>query len=195
MSSWIKHEIDVKHKNPAWFIPIVGNVLVPIPAMTHFHEDISWFFFSIGIVLWIVLFTIFLYRAIFHKPLPDKLMPTFFILIAPPSIAFVAYFKMTGGIDGFAKVLYFFAVFTAMLLFFNAKSFAKIKFYLSWWAYSFPISALIIASFVMYENTDFVLFKYTAIGLYVFLVGLISYLIFKTIKCTFNHKICVPEED
>ena len=129
LSVWIMHEkIDVKHKNPAWFIPVVGNILVPIPAMAHFHVDVSWFFFSIGFILWIVLFTIFIYRSIFHQPLPEKLLPTFFILIAPPSIAFIAYFKITGELDGFAKVIYFFALFTTLLLFFNARSFARIKF-------------------------------------------------------------------
>ncbi len=181
MSAWIKHQhIEIKHKNPAWFIPVVGNMLVPIPAMTHFHEDVSWFFFSIGIILWIVLYTIFISRAIFHKPLPEKLMPTFFILIAPPAIGFLAYFKMTGEIDGFAKVLYFFAVFTAIQLFYNARHFSKIKFFLSWWAYSFPISALITASFVMYENNNFLLYKYFAAVLFLFLIGLIIYLKFLT---------------
>ncbi len=196
MSAWIKHQnLEIKHKNPAWFIPVVGNVLVPISAMNHFHPDVSWFFFSIGIVLWIVLYTIFIGRAIFNKPIPDKLMPTFFILIAPPALSFLAYFKMTGTIDGFAKVLYFFALFTALQLFYNIKAFAKIKFYLSWWAYSFPIAALSAASFVMYANNDFVLYKIIATGLFVFLVFLISYLAYRTIKGLLKHEICINEEN
>ncbi len=134
-------------------------------------------------------------EAIFFKPLPDKLMPTFFILIAPPGIAFLAYFKMTGEIDGFAKVLYFFAIFTALQLFYNAKQFTKIKFFLSWWAYSFPIAALSTASFVMYENNNFILYKYVATGLFLFLVGLIIYLTFKTIQGIIKHQICIKEED
>ena len=51
MSVWIHHEgLEVHHINPAWFIPVVGNVLVPI-AGTHLgYTETSWFFFSIGIV-------------------------------------------------------------------------------------------------------------------------------------------------
>lgn len=196
ISKWIRHEkLEIKHKNPAWFIPVVGNVLVPIPAMAHFHEDLSWFFFSIGFILWIVLFTIFIYRAIFHKPLPDKLLPTFFILIAPPAISFISYFKMTGEIDGFAKMLYYFAVFTFLLLLWNSKNFMKIKFYLSWWAYSFPIAALTISSFLMFEQTKNYLFEYFGITLLAFLVILIIFLIIKTLTFVFNKKICIPEED
>lgn len=196
MSAWIKHQdLDIKHKNPAWFIPVVGNVLVPISAMNHFHPDVSWFFFSIGIILWIVLYTIFIGRAIFNKPMPDKLMPTFFILIAPPAIGFLAYLKITGEIDGFAKVLYFFALFTALQLFYNIRAFTKIKFYLSWWAYSFPIAVLSTASFVMYENNDFVLYKIIATGLYVFVLTLILYLAYKTFRGLLNHEICVNEEE
>ena len=76
MSSWIHHtHYDIKHANPAWFIPVVGNILVPIAGVRYAPPDISWFFFSIGLVFWLVLLTIVLYRLFFHEALPARLTP------------------------------------------------------------------------------------------------------------------------
>lgn len=191
---WIHKENEIKFINPAWFIPVVGNILVPIAGIQHTNTEILWFFFSIGIIFWISLFTIFLYRIIFHKPLPEKLMPTFFILIAPPALGFISYIKLIGTIDNFARILYYFASFLTILLFTQIKYFYKIKFYLSWWAYSFPIAAITLATFLMYHTTNIQMFKYIATGLYLILISLIIFLIIKTINAIITHKICLEED-
>jgi tellurite resistance protein len=54
---WFNHaHFDVVHVNPAWLIPAVGNMLVAIAGVNLGFSELSWFFFSIGIVFWIVLF-------------------------------------------------------------------------------------------------------------------------------------------
>ncbi len=64
MRVWIHHEhFEIHHINPAWFIPVVGNVLIPIAGSPLGYHEISWFFFSIGMVFWIVLFTIIFNRC------------------------------------------------------------------------------------------------------------------------------------
>ncbi|MBL8251698.1 MAG: SLAC1 anion channel family protein, partial [Candidatus Competibacter sp.] len=106
--SWIHHtHYAIQHANPAWFIPVVGNIIVPVAGVRLASPEIAWFFFSIGLVFWIVLLTVVLYRLIFHEPLPARLAPTLFILLAPPSVGFIAYVNMTGAVDGFARVLYY----------------------------------------------------------------------------------------
>jgi tellurite resistance protein len=40
--------------------------------------------------MWAVMFTIIMNRIVFHKTLPQKLMPTLFILIAPPAVALIS---------------------------------------------------------------------------------------------------------
>ncbi len=92
--SWLHHtHYDIKHINPAWFIPVVGNIIVPVAGVRLGFSELSWFFFSIGLVFWIVLLTIVLYRLFFHEPLPARLAPTLFILLAPPSVGFIAYMR------------------------------------------------------------------------------------------------------
>ena len=92
INRWIHHQhFEVNHINPAWFIPAVGNILVAIAGVGFGYPSIGWFFFSIGVVFWLILLTIIFYRVFFHSPLPGRLLPTLFILIAPPAAGFIAY--------------------------------------------------------------------------------------------------------
>jgi len=190
ISIWIQHtKFEVKHINPAWFIPAVGNILVPIAGVSHFSYEISWFFFSVGLFLWIILLIIFFNRIIFHSPLPEKLIPTLFILIAPPSIGFISFVKLTGEVNEFAKLLYYFGLFWVCLLFAQMKMFKKIKFYLSWWAYSFPIAAITIASILMFHETKIDAFRYISLLLFGILNLILDYYssISKNISCYFKR--------
>lgn len=192
INSWMHHEhYQVQHISPAWFIPAVGNVLVPIAGVYFGYTEISWFFFSIGIVFWIILFTIFFNRILFHNPMPTHLVPTFFILIAPPAVGFLAYCKLNGGLDNFANILYYIGLFLTILLFSQFRKFASLPFFLSWWAYSFPVAAITIASFLMNQLSGKAIFANIAYVLLVILTALIALLLFKTIKAIRMKKVCV----
>ncbi|MCF7820215.1 MAG: SLAC1 anion channel family protein [Candidatus Pacebacteria bacterium] len=194
ISAWIqKQTFKIQHMNPSWFIPAVGNILIPIAGIYHFSPEISWFFFSVGLILWLILMVIFFNRIFFHDPLPEKLLPTLFILIAPPAIGFISYYKIVNEINDFAKILYFFALFISILIFFQAKIFKNIKYYLSWWAYSFPIASISIASFIMYQVNKITLYKYLHFFFLLFLIILVLFLSYKTIKQALKRKICVEE--
>jgi len=201
ISSWMHHKhFQVNHMNPAWFIPAVGNVLVPIAGVALGYPDISWFFFSIGMLFWVILLTIFFNRILFHDPLAGHLLPTLFIMIAPPAVGFLAYTRLNGGIDNFGHFLYFSALFLTMLLLSQAKYFIRLPFYLSWWAYSFPLAAITIASFVMHEkihtpahDSASPVYLWIASGLLGLVTVLVTIIIIFTIKAIISKKICVPE--
>ncbi len=194
MQVWMHHEhFEIHHINPAWFIPIVGNILVPIAGVSHGYVEISTFFFSIGLLFWIVLLGIIFNRVIFHQPLPERLFPTLFILIAPPAIGFISYVKLNGEVDIFARVLYYSALFLTLLLFTQIPRFTKLKFFLSWWAYSFPMAAITIATILMYQKTGQIWFKIMGFGLLGLITLLISFLLYKTVMAVGNKQICVDE--
>ncbi len=195
-SMWLRHsKFEFEHLNPSWFIPIVGNVIIPIAGVQLGYIELSWFFFSIGIIMWAVLFTIVFNRIIFHHPIADKLIPTFFILFAPPAIAFIAYVKLVGEIDPFARILYYTSLFLLLLVFAQVTLFSKIKFYLSWWAYSFPMAAITIATLLMYHETKIQFFEILSILLLTILTSIIVYLVYKTSKEIMRKGLCIPEED
>ncbi len=194
ISEWIRQDrFEIKHMNPSWFIPAVGNILVPVSGINFFPELVCWFFFSIGFVFWIILFVIFFYRIVFHHPMQEKLLPTLFILIAPPAVGFISYFKLTGHIDHFSYGLYSTALFLFIILLSMGRMFLKIRFYLSWWAYSFPIAALTIASFLMYSHERMSMLKYLSFSLLGLLSALIVFLGIRTIISIRRQEICVEE--
>ncbi|MBO0505884.1 SLAC1 anion channel family protein [Aeromonas veronii] len=130
MSSWIHHtHYTLSHANPSWFIPVVGNIIVPITGSQLGYTELSWFCFSIGIVFWIVLLTIIMYRLFFHEPLPARMTPMLFILLAPPSVGFVSYIGMVGELDAFARIIYYMALFLGLLLAMNIFRFLKVPFF------------------------------------------------------------------
>lgn len=201
LSAWMQRTtLQIQHINPVWFIPMVGNIIVPIAGVEHAPVEISWFFFSIGLIFWLALLILFLYRIIFHSPLPERLMPTLFIMIAPPAIGFISYLRLmereVSGfeLDGFARILYYFALFIFVVLLVQYRQFIKIPFYLSWWAYSFPMAAITIATVLMASKTNMLFFQGLAYVLLIALTALIAVLIFRTISAIVQRKICVEDE-
>jgi len=191
---WINSNQELDHSNPAWFIPIVGNVLVPVGGVGFASTGFLMYFFSLGIFFWIVLFSILLNRIIFHHQLPGKFMPTLFIFIAPPSIAFLAYFKMFGSFDDtFALILYNLALFFTILVAFMYNNFIKIKFFISWWAFTFPLASMSIATLVMYSKTKDAMLMYLSYAMISVTTIVIAIVIYQTIKNMFKHEVCIYE--
>lgn len=195
LSQWIHHDkFQIQHSNPAWFIPIVGNILVPVTGTELGYIETSWFFYSIGLIMWLPLLSVLLNRFFFHPMLPSKLLPTLFILIAPPAVGFLAWIKLHNGqLDDTARILFYFALFTTLLLIAQIKYFIKASFALPWWAYSFPMAAITIASMVMAEKIGNTFYQLLSIGLYMALVVLLTTLVIKTLAAMAARKICVPE--
>ncbi len=192
--SWLHHtHYEIKHVNPAWFIPVVGNIVVPVAGVRFASPELSWFFFSIGLVFWIVLLTVVLYRLFFHEPLPARLTPTLFILLAPPSVGFVAYVNLTGEVDVFARILYYTALFLALLLASNALRFLRLPFFISAWAYSFPLAALTLATLAMSVRLSVPGFTLFGFGLLALLSLVIAALVSRTLLAVWRGEVCVPE--
>jgi tellurite resistance protein len=195
MSVWIHHtHFAIQHMNPAWFIPVVGNILIPVSGVQFAHPEVSWFFFSIGLVFWLILATIVFNRLIFHGSLPARMVPTLFILIAPPAVGFISYVALTGEVDRFARVLYYTALFLTLLLLTQVRQFARLPFFLSWWAYSFPLAAMTIATMLFYARSGYVFLGGLSYVLLTLLSAVLLMLVMRTTLGVWRREICVAED-
>ncbi|MGP1451128.1 MAG: SLAC1 anion channel family protein [Wolinella sp.] len=193
ISFWINNNLEITHSNPAWFIPIVGNLIVPI-AGDGVANGVLNYYFAVGIFFWIVLFTVIFYRIIFHNQLPQKFMPTLFIFIAPPAIGFLAYLKIGGSFDVFARSMLDLALFFAFLLLFMYRNFVKLQFFISWWAFTFPLTALTIALFTAFEHSQKSVYLHLGELFLMFSTLVVLLVSIKTIRNIRDHKICILEE-
>jgi tellurite resistance protein len=191
---WMLHEIDIKEMNPLWFLPIVGNLLVPVAWIKLWFIESSRFFFSIGIIMWLVLFIIIMNRIIFHHPLSTKVYPTLIILIAPPAVGLISITSLYNGeLLTIWKILYYFALFMFIVLATKINIFSKLKFYMSWWAYSFPVAVLTTATILLYSKTNIFFFKYLGIFFYIILLVIMIILIYRTIPWIKKRELCIEE--
>ena len=116
-----------------------------------------------------------------------------FILIAPPAVGFIAYFKLFEVIDTFAMILFNLALFFTFLVAFMYKSFLKIQFFISWWAFVFPVAAMAISSMLMYhELNDFALLVLSYVMIAVTTV-IITVVLYQTIIHMAKREICIQE--
>lgn len=183
--------LKIEQFNPVWFIPIVGNIVVPLAGVYHVGVEINIFYFSLGIIFSIIYFTLFMNRMFFKGPLPPMLRPTVFILLAPPAIGFMSYVKIFEEANAFAFILYGFAFYLGLLLIYQIKHYLKVPFFVSWWAMLFPTAAVTNATFMMYELTELIYLKWLIHLQIAGLIVLALYLLVRTIGLYKNKQLCV----
>ncbi|MGM0623826.1 MAG: SLAC1 anion channel family protein [Campylobacterota bacterium] len=193
ISFWINKNLEIKHSNPAWFIPIVGNVLVPVAGADMVNSDFLLYYFAVGMFFWVVFTSIVINRIIFHHQLAVKFMPTLFIFIAPPAIGFIAYMHLFDSYDTFAKVIFNLGIFFTFLLFFMYKNFINLKFFISWWAFTFPLAAMTIATMLAFKITSLLAYKYLAYLLIAVTTIVVLVVAIKTLQHIFKKEICIQE--
>ncbi|WP_292286007.1 SLAC1 anion channel family protein [Marivita sp.] len=195
INAWISHRaFGPGQLSPAWFIPAVGNVIVPLAGVPLGYVELSWYFFAVGLLFWIVLLTLIFNRLIFHDPLPGKLRPTLVILVAPPSVAYLSWMVLNGGeVDAAARVLLNIGYFFAALVALQVPALVRLPFALSFWALSFPLAALTTASFHHATLTGSGFYHGLGLALLGVLILTIAGLIVRTIRAAMAQEICQPE--
>jgi tellurite resistance protein len=194
-SSWIGNRgFGVGQMSPAWFIPAVGNAVAPIAGVSLGFVDASWYFFSVGVLFWIILLTLVFNRLIFHEPLPGKLRPTLMIMVAPPAIAFLAWTQLNGGqIDTVARIFINIAVFFTVLVAVQVPAILRLPFALPFWALSFPVAAMTIAAFRYGDLAVSAPFTMMGWMLLAVLGATLAMLAWRTTFAILRGEICQPD--
>ena len=143
---WIGRDCHISQVAPVWFIPVVGNLVIPIVGAPMGYTQLGWMIFAVGLLFWLVLFTVILYRLIFERPLENPQRPSLFILIAPPALCFVSYVVLKGGlVDGVASMFLGVSIFMLLILLPQVPALMRLPFGISWWSYTFPLAVFSVA--------------------------------------------------
>ena len=126
---------------PALFIPVVGNVLAPLAGVPLGHADWAAAQFGVGLLFWPVVLVLVLARIASQGLFPDRLRPTLFILIAPPTVVGLSVLQLGAPVI-VGWVFWGMALFTFLWVASQANRLVKLPFSLPHWALSFPLAAL-----------------------------------------------------
>ncbi|TLE00551.1 SLAC1 anion channel family protein [Helicobacter japonicus] len=163
---WICNKLDLSHITPAWIIPVVGLLDLPLALplfadkvwVQDFSFIIAGFCVGVGFFWSIVLCVLIFARIVFFEKLPEKLMPTLVILLAPFGAGVGAYAVFIQdfsslGVDNLSYALFSIGLFLLFALLPQIFKIGKCcPFRISWWAISFPLAAMCIASFSITES-------------------------------------------
>uniref|UniRef100_A0A0E0L698 S-type anion channel SLAH2 n=1 Tax=Oryza punctata TaxID=4537 RepID=A0A0E0L698_ORYPU len=154
-----------KVANPSNHLAIVGNFVGALLGARMGLREGPIFFFAVGLVHYIVLFVTLYQRLPTNVQLPKELHPVFFLFIAAPSVASMAWARLSGEFNFGARIAYFVALFLYMSLAVRVNMFRGFRFSLAWWAYTFPMTSAAIATVLYASEVTNVVTKAMAVGL------------------------------
>lgn len=145
LTRWIAQRQQTAHATPAWMVPVVGLIDLPL-AMPALHLEgytqLMLFALAVGLFFAVPLFTLILARLMFEAPLAPPLQPSLLILLAPFSVGVSAYATTFGQWDNVADALYMLMLFMLSVLMLRLRTLARTcPFRLSWWAVGFPLAS------------------------------------------------------
>ncbi|KAG9447589.1 hypothetical protein H6P81_013717 [Aristolochia fimbriata] len=134
--------------NPTSLLSVIGNLVGARAAAEMGWKESAVCLFSLGFAHYLVLFVTLYQRFSGCDRLPAMLRPVFFLFFAAPSMASLAWVSISGNYDRPSKMLFFLSLFLFASLVSRPNLFKKAmkKFHVAWWAYSFPLTVLALAS-------------------------------------------------
>ncbi|KAI3808790.1 hypothetical protein L1987_24751 [Smallanthus sonchifolius] len=135
-----------KVANPSNHLSVVGNFVGALLGASMGLKEGPIFFFAVGLAHYTVLFVTLYQRLPTNETLPKELHPVFFLFVAAPSVASMAWARINESFDYGARLAYFIALFLYFSLAVRVNFFRGFKFSLAWWAYTFPMTGAAIAT-------------------------------------------------
>lgn len=182
---WMGNRQQAAHATPAWIVPIVGVLDVPLAMPAIGLESLHGVMvagLAIGMFFALPLFTLIFSRLLFEERLPDALQPTLLILVGPFAVGTSAYIATTGQIDLFAQALYGVALFLLAVLIGRLRFLGRCcPFRLTWWAVGFPLASAASAALRVAIEYPGVLNDCVAMGLLVLSTVVITWLGCRTV--------------
>ncbi|XP_062086837.1 S-type anion channel SLAH1-like [Humulus lupulus] len=134
--------------NPTSQISVMANLAGALAAAQMGWKESALFMFSLGMVHYFVLFVTLYQRLAGRSRFPAMMHPSFFLFSAAPSLASLAWSSISGAFDTLSKMLFFLSLFLFTSLACRPAMFKKSmrRFNVVWWAYSFPLTFIALAS-------------------------------------------------
>lgn len=191
---------NIKNVFPSWFIVYVGIVVGSVTAPAYSQLTIGKYLFWFGLITYLMLLPIVLYRVFKIKSIPEPALPTIAIFAAPASLCLAGYINTFQNKNMFLLgflVLLSLIMIGAVLIY--MPKLLRLKFYPSYSAFTFPfvisgISIKLTNGFLISSGYSIkwlrLIVKFEELIAIVFVI----YTLFKYIQFVFPKKDTVPVE-
>ncbi|KAI3698145.1 hypothetical protein L6452_31257 [Arctium lappa] len=134
--------------NPTIQMSVIGNLVGSHAAIKAGQTEICICLFTFGMTHYLVVFITLYQRLSGGNHIPADLRPVFFLFVATPSMATLAWKSINGSFDIVCKMFFFLSMFLFVSLASRPVLFKKSvkRFSVEWWAFSFPLTFLALAS-------------------------------------------------
>ncbi len=212
--------VGVEQTNGGWFMPPVANIVVPASAapliaawgsetLSLFVSLVSFAFFGIGFFLFVIVTVLLIARLIYH-PLPHPhLVPTLWIGLGPIGVGSLALVRLStaatpvlGGQSETARVLLTLAslslwgfgvwwLASAIVLTLHCLR-QPFPFAMSWWAFTFPLGAFTVATYLLADAYRSVALQIFGLALWMLLVFFWTLVTVRTAAGTYTGALLGP---
>lgn len=208
--------VKVDHVNPAWFIPPVALIVIPMVGSSFITEFsgmlrefvivLDYFGWGSGFFIYLALLGVCFYRFILHHPLPNTLAPTVWINLGPIGAGSVALIGLTENSTflttkepffAFSLILWGFGIWwflMAVVMTFHYITKLELPYEMSWWSFTFPLGAFVAASHSVATIFRIVLIDYIGFGLYWLLALLWAITAIETLRHIIRGHLSKPRE-
>jgi tellurite resistance protein len=152
VARWLQGGLELEAVHGGYLLPTVAAGFVAAEASAEAgFTGLGWGAFGVGAFFWVVMSTLVILRLTVRATLPDPLVPTMAILVAPPAVAGLAWFALAGptvagggtGVDVVPAML---AGLGELLLFVQlalVPRYRRLAFSLGFWSFTFPAAAVV----------------------------------------------------
>lgn len=177
---------------PVLLIPVVGNVVVPLAGLPLGHSTWSALQFGIGAFLWPVVLALILARRLAHSPLPERVLPAWFITVAPPAVIGVVALQMEAPL-AVAQALWGVSLFFLLWVLPLVRRIATQAFAVPFWAFSFPLAAFTVLTLRLAETGAGAAFQTAGVLMLAISSIVILWLCFATVRGLRDGSLLAPE--
>ena len=179
---------------PVLLIPVVGNVVVPLAGWPLGHHAWSLIQLGIGVVFWPLVVVMVLIRRAAHSALPPRLLMSWFITAAPPSVIGAVSVIMDAPV-ALSLGLWGMAMFSLLWAAQVVGRAMRSEFHMGFWAVSFPLAAFTSLTLMLGERGVADWMNPAALALLSLTTLVIGGLLVATVKGLRNGTLLVAEPE
>ncbi|MDP9027611.1 MAG: transporter [Actinomycetota bacterium] len=152
---WLQGGLALESVHGGYLLPTVAAGLVGASVAAKAGLTLlGWGLFGVGVFFWMIMTLLVMIRLAFRRSLPDPLVPTMAILVAPPAVAGLAWFSLRGiHADRVGAMIAGLGVLLVLIQLALLPRYLRLGFSLGFWSFTFPTAAVVADAIVWLRLT------------------------------------------